>query len=127
MPSKLRLRRIGDRIKQEISEMLVTGKINDPRLIGLFVTEVNVDRELTFANIFVSAIEGEYSPKEILQGMEHASGFLRSTLARRIDLRTFPRLRFFWDPTPERAERIERMIDSLSEPSEESKPEEHES
>lgn len=125
MPSKLRLRRIGDRIKEEISEMLVTGKINDPRLTDLFVTEVNVDRELNFANIFVSAIEGEYSPTEILQGMEHASGFLRSTLAKSIDLRTFPRLRFFWDPTPERAERIERLIDSLSESSEKSEPEEN--
>jgi len=125
MPSKLRLRRIGDRIKEEISEMLVTGKINDPRLTDLFVTEVNVDRELNFANIFVSAIEGEYSPTEILQGMEHASGFLRSTLAKSIDLRTFPRLRFFWDPTPERAERIERLIDSLSKSSEKSEPEEN--
>ncbi|MBM3138507.1 MAG: 30S ribosome-binding factor RbfA [Chloroflexi bacterium] len=127
MPSKLRLRRIGDRIKEEISEMLVTGKISDPRLVGLFVTEVNVDRELNFANIFVSVIEGEYSPKEILQGMEHASGFLRSTLAKRIELRTFPRLRFFWDPTPERAERIERLIDSLSETKGKSESEENES
>jgi ribosome-binding factor A len=127
MPSKLRLRRIGDRIKEEISEMLVTGKISDPRLTGLFVTDVNVDRELTFANIFVSAIEGELTPKEILQGMEHASGFLRSTLAKRIDLRTFPRLRFYWDPTPERAERIERLIDSLSDSPEKSDSENNES
>jgi ribosome-binding factor A len=38
-------------------------------------------------------------------------------LAKRIKLRTFPKLRFFWDPTPERAEHIERLIDSLSEQS----------
>lgn len=127
MPSKLRVRRIGDRIKEEISEMLVTGQISDPRLLGVFVTDVNVDRELTFANIFVSAIVGESSSKEILQGLEHASGFLRSTLAKRIKLRTFPRLRFFWDPTPERAERIERMIDNLDLPSENIDKEEDES
>jgi ribosome-binding factor A len=117
MPSKLRLSRIGNRIKEEISEMLVTGQINDPRLPGVFVTDVNVDRELAFANIFVSAIEDEFSNEEILQGLEHASGFLRSKLAKRIELRTFPKLRFFWDPTPERAEHIERLIDSLSEQS----------
>ncbi|HUV15329.1 MAG TPA: 30S ribosome-binding factor RbfA [Pelolinea sp.] len=115
MPSKLRLKRIADRIKQEISEMFVMGQINDPRLLGVFITDVNVDRELSFANVFVSAIEGENTSEMILDGLEHASGFLRSTLAKRIELRAFPRLRFFWDETPERAERIERIIDSLSE------------
>jgi ribosome-binding factor A len=116
MPSKLRLQRISDRFKQEISEMLVMGQINDPRLMGVFVTDVKVDRELSFANIFVSAIGGEETSETILEGLEHANGFLRSTLAKRIELRSFPRLRFFWDSTPERAERIERLIDSISEP-----------
>ena len=96
--------------------MLVMGQINDPRLIGVFITDVKVDRELSFANIFVSAIGGEETSESILEGLEHASGFLRSTLAKRIELRSFPRLRFFWDSTPERAERIERLIDSISEP-----------
>lgn len=96
--------------------MLVMGQINDPRLMGVFVTDVKVDRELSFANIFVSAIGGEETSETILEGLEHASGFLRSTLAKRIELRSFPRLRFFWDSTPERAERIERLIDSISEP-----------
>ena len=114
MPSKLRLQRISDRIKEEISEMLVTGQINDPRLIGVFVTDVRVDRELSFANIFVSAIEGEEASKLILEGLEHASGFLRSTLAKRIELRTFPKLLLHWDITPDRAERIEQLIDSIS-------------
>lgn len=114
MPSKLRLQRISDRIKEEISEMLVTGQVNDPRLTGVFVTDVRVDRELSFANIFVSAIEGETSSDLILEGLEHASGFLRSALAKRIELRTFPKLRFHWDITPDRAERIEKLIDSIS-------------
>jgi ribosome-binding factor A len=121
MPSKLRLQRISDRFKQEISEMLVMGEINDPRLMGVFITDVKVDRELSFANIFVSAIGGEETSENILEGLEHASGFLRSILAKRIELRSFPRLRFFWDPTPERAERIERLIDSISEPKPSSK------
>jgi len=119
MPSKLRAKRISDRIKEELSEMLVTGQINDPRLQGAFITDVNVDRELVYANIFVSALASSFSPDETLEAFEHASGFLRSTLARRIALRAFPRLRFYWDETPERAERIERLIDRLSEPSDE--------
>ena len=114
MPSKLSTR-ISDRIRQDLSEMLVMGDINDPRLVGIFVTDVRVDRELTYADIFVSAIEGEERTADILAGLEHASGFLRSQLAGKIELRVFPRLRFHWDPTPEKAERIERLIDSISE------------
>lgn len=95
--------------------MIVMGQISDPRLMGVFITDVKVDRELSFANIFVSAIGGEATSEMILEGLEHASGFLRSTLAKRIELRSFPRLRFFWDTTPERAEQIERLIDSISE------------
>jgi len=114
MPSKLRVERIAARIREEISEMLVTGQITDPRLNRVFVTDVTVDRELMYANIFVSAIEGQESSRQILEGLEHAGGFLRSALSKRIELRSFPKLRFFWDETPERAERIERLIDSLS-------------
>ncbi|HQL39482.1 MAG TPA: 30S ribosome-binding factor RbfA [Anaerolineaceae bacterium] len=110
MPSKLRLQRIGDRIRQEISEMLVMGQIHDPRLAGISITDVIVDRELAYADIYVSAVEGQERATEVLQGMESASGFLRKTLSERIELRVFPRLRFHWDPTPERADRIERIL-----------------
>jgi ribosome-binding factor A len=113
MPSSLRLKRIADRIKQEISEMLVTGRISDPRIGSVFITDVTVDRELYFANIYVSSLDGQDQAESILQGLEHASGFLRSTLADRIELRSFPKLRFFWDATPEHAEKIERMLDKL--------------
>lgn len=113
MPTKIRLKRIADRIKQELSEMLVTNQVSDPRLDFIFITDVSVDRELSFANIYVSAIDGAEESAAILDGLEHASGYLRSQLASRIELRTFPKLRFFWDPTPEHAERIERLIDEI--------------
>jgi ribosome-binding factor A len=116
MPSQLRLRRIADRIKELLSEMLVSGQISDPRLSGVFITDASVDRELSFATIYVSALDGTERSREILEGFKHASGFIRSTLARQIELRTFPSLRFMWDETPERAERIEQLIDSLSDP-----------
>jgi ribosome-binding factor A len=115
MPSKLRAKRIADRIQQLLSEMLITGKISDPRLASVFITDVTVDRELSFAKIFVSSLEGKSQSDEILAGLKHASGYLRSSLAHEIDLRTFPMLRFFWDETPERAERIEQLLDSIAE------------
>lgn len=110
MPSKLRLTRIADRIRQEISEMLVRQDISDPRLNGVTITEVKVDRELAYASIYVSAVEGAERSKEILAGFESANGYIRKKLAERIELRVFPRLRFFWDPTPERVDRIEQLF-----------------
>ncbi len=115
MPSKLRLTRIGDRIQQEISEMLVRQEISDPRLYGVTITDVKVDRELAFASVYVSALEGGERSKEILQGFESANSYIRKLLAARIELRAFPKLRFFWDPTPERADRIEQILATIRE------------
>ena len=112
MVSKTRALRVADRIRDEISEMLVM-EISDPRLAGVSVTDVRVDRELAYAEVYVSALEGSSRAREILEGLDHASGYLRHELAQRIDLFTFPRLRFHWDPTFEKADRIERLIASL--------------
>jgi len=114
MPSGLRLQRIADRIRQEISNMLVR-EINDPRLRMIQITDVKVDRELAYADVYVSAVEGQARSAEILTGLESASGFLRRTLAGRIELRVFPRLRFHWDPTPENADHIEKVLADLRE------------
>ncbi|MGB9673197.1 MAG: 30S ribosome-binding factor RbfA [Anaerolineales bacterium] len=112
MVSKIRLERIADRIKEDLAELLIK-EISDPRLDGVSITDVRVDRELAYADIYVSAVEGKVRSEEILSGLEHAQGFLRHTLSQQIDLRVFPRLRFHWDPTPEKAEAIERIIAAL--------------
>lgn len=112
MPSEVRLQRIADRIKREISEMLIF-ELSDPRLRQIFVTDVNIDREMAYANIYVSAIEGVERAPEVLAGLESASGFIRRTLSGRVDLRSFPHLRFHWDPTPEQADRIDGILASI--------------
>lgn len=112
MPSEIRLQRIADRIKRELSEMLVR-ELNDPRVQQIYITDVNIDRELAYANIYVSAVEGAERAKEVLAGLESASGFIRRTLAGRVELRSFPQIRFHWDPTPEQADRIEGIIASI--------------
>ena len=88
-------------------------EISDPRLLGISITDVRVDRELAFADVYFSALEGSGRAREIQEGLEHAQGYLRHELAVRIDLRTFPRLRFHWDPTFEKADTIERLLAGL--------------
>ncbi len=88
-------------------------EISDPRLKLIYITDVKVDKELAYADIFVSAVEGTKRSAEILDGLESASSFMRRTLAGRVELRVFPRLRFHWDPTPENADRIEKVLAEL--------------
>jgi ribosome-binding factor A len=110
--SNNRLTRISERIREELSEILLM-ESSDPRLKGVTITDVSVDRELAFAEIYVCTIEGSQRSREVLNALDHAHGFLRNELAQRMDLRIFPRLRFHWDPTLENADKIERLIKSI--------------
>ena len=112
MASQGRANRVAQRIKEELSTLLLF-EVSDPRLADVFITHVKVDREMAFADIYVSALEGAERSDEILEGFDRAAGFLRSQLAKLIQLRSFPRLRFNWDHVPENADRIDRLIASL--------------
>ncbi|HRQ23176.1 MAG TPA: 30S ribosome-binding factor RbfA, partial [Anaerolineales bacterium] len=108
------LQRIADRVREELSELFIR-EISDPRLQQIFVTDVKIDRELAFADIYVSAVEGASRSADVLAGLESAAGFLRRILASRIEIRAFPKLRFHWDPTPENADHIEKLLAGLRE------------
>jgi ribosome-binding factor A len=112
MVSKTRLTKIGERMREDLSEILLM-KTSDPRLKGISITGIEVDRELAYADIYVCALEGSERSHEVLAGLEHAGGFLRSELAHRMELRVFPRLRFHWDNTFEHADIIERLLVSI--------------
>jgi ribosome-binding factor A len=114
MPSKVRIERIAERVYEELTELLLY-QIQDPRVSGVTVTDVKVDRELSFADIYVSALEGHERAEEVLSGLQSAAGFIRGRLAKSIQLRSFPVLRFHWDPTPERADRIEQLLHQIRE------------
>lgn len=88
-------------------------EISDPRLKLIYITDVKIDKELAYADIFVSAVEGVSRSKDVLAGLESASGFIKRTLASRVELRAFPRLRFHWDMTPENADHIEKILAEL--------------
>ena len=112
MVSQNRAGRIAKSIQEILSELLLF-EVTDPRVQGVFITDVQVDRSLTLGSIYVSALEGAERRREVLEGFKHATGFLRTALAAKMDLRVFPKLRFVWDETPEKAERIEKLIHTL--------------
>jgi ribosome-binding factor A len=112
MTTENRAGRIAEAIHQELATLLKR-EVSDPRLTNINVTHVSVDRELAYATIHVSALDGADRREEILKGLKAAQGFLRSRLAAVIALRSFPRLRFRWDSSAERAARIEELLGRL--------------
>ena len=115
MVSESRTDRISDRIKRELT-LLFMQEISDPRLEGVTITAVDLDREISYADIYVSARDGSDRRKDILSALKRASGFIRSQLAVSIShLRTFPQLRFHWDPVPERVDRLDEIFAELDE------------
>jgi ribosome-binding factor A len=112
MASKARARRVGERIREELAAILIE-HVSDPRLQMLTVTEVEVDRELAFATIFVTALGGVDRSEEVMEALEVAGGYLRRELSARIPMRSFPQLRFRWDESYERGTRIDELLDQL--------------
>ncbi|MGA9531308.1 MAG: 30S ribosome-binding factor RbfA [Anaerolineales bacterium] len=107
--SEDRAKRIAQRIQEDLA-VLLQRSAADPRLALVTVTDTEVDRELAYATVYVSAAGADADRKEILTALRGAAGFLRSQLAASIELRAFPRLRFRWDETPERAARIDELL-----------------
>ena len=114
MATKARARKVGDRIREELADILIRD-VADPRLAMVTVTQVDVDRELAYAQVYVIASGEDDRMDDVLDGLERAQGFLRSQLAARIQLRSFPQLRFRWDASHQRGMRIEELLDSLKE------------
>ncbi len=113
--SKIRQQRTAERIRIILSELLLR-EMRDPRLEGLTVTSVKIDRELQHADIYVNALGDETRELEVMTSIEGASGFLRRELAGRLNSRTVPYLHFHWDPTLAHAERINQLLENLDIP-----------
>ena len=111
MPSAIRQKRVADRLLQEISSLLQG--MNDPRLSLVTVTVVNIDRELEHANVFVSTVGDEARRNEVMQVLNGAKGYIRREVSHSVQLRRAPELVFHWDPSPEKAEHVEQLLDEL--------------
>ncbi len=107
--------RMAERIQEILSELLLR-EVADPRLQHITVTEVKLDRELMFANVYINALAEETREAEVMAGLERAKGFLRREVGRRIRLRSVPDLVFHWDYALERGERIAQLLENLEIP-----------
>ena len=104
--------RVGDQLQKELA-VLIQREVKDPRLGMVTVSGVEVSRDLGYADVHVTLL-GEEDPERIrenLKVLKQAAGFLRSQVARRIKLRHVPELRFHYDESVVRGQRLSSLID----------------
>ncbi|MDE6189421.1 MAG: 30S ribosome-binding factor RbfA [Clostridia bacterium] len=110
-----RIERINAELKKQLSVILRDG-IKDPRVAGkiICVTDAQVDRDLTLAQIYVSVLGGENDEKSILDGLNSAEGYIKSELKSKIKLRNMPALRFLYDDSISYGRKISKILDDLN-------------
>jgi ribosome-binding factor A len=107
-----RPQKLGDQIQRELSDLLQR-ELRDPRVGMVTITSVDVSPDLSHAKVFFTVLPVEKLP-ETSKGLSRASGYLRSQLAKRVKLYTTPELRFVYDESVERGDRLSRLIDSAN-------------
>lgn len=102
--------KMGEEIKRELA-VLIRDSIKDPRVDGLVsVTHVEVSKDIRHATIFISTLGDEEAQKNTLAGLKQAAGFLRSSLASRLNARYTPELAFKLDQSIAVGARINQLL-----------------
>ena len=105
-----RLGRLADQIQRDLADLL-RNELKDPRVGMITLTGVEVSNDYRHAKIFFTTLDGPEIVLQTQQGLQRASGFLRSQLARGLKLRIVPELHFVHDESVERGVRLSKLID----------------
>jgi ribosome-binding factor A len=104
--------RVGDQIREELSELL-TRHVKDPGIGFITLTHVKVSPDLQVARVFYTTLGDEKGRKETAKALERATPFLRRQIAGRLRLRRAPELAFQFDESIARQQRIEELIEEI--------------
>jgi ribosome-binding factor A len=115
MATGRRISRVAELIKREVSQMLLHD-IKDERVGSgmISVTDVDVSGDLQHAKIFVSIYGTEEAKVATMKGLQSATGYVRSQLGKRVNLRRTPEVIFVEDTSLERGMRVLSLINKLS-------------
>ena len=108
-----RMARVNEELKREISN-IINFELNNSNITGMIsVTKVKVTPDLRYARVYVSMINSK-NKKNTLAGLKQASGYIRSLLAKKINLRNTPELVFEFDETIEYGAKIDSIIEEIT-------------
>ena len=106
--------RINMEVQRELSEIIRT-EVKDPGLNDVMVTVVSVEvtPDLKYCKAYISVLGSDEAAREALAGLKRAVGFIRKELARRVNLRNTPELKFILDQSIEYGINMSKRIDEV--------------
>lgn len=108
-----RLNRIDEEIKKELSQ-IISYELKNPEVTGMIsVTRVKITPDLKYAKVYVSILNSKNDEKTI-EGLKKSAGFMRSQIAKRINLRITPELVFEKDDSMEYGMKIDAILKNLN-------------
>ncbi len=112
MASAQRIEKLREFIREEVSDILQRGA-KDPRIGFVSVTEVELSSDLRHAKVYVSVLGSEEERARTMEALQHAVGFVRSELAKRLRTYHTPEIQFRLDTSIERGTRVLQLLREL--------------
>ena len=107
-----RMDKINEELKRELS-IIIDNNLKNPNITGMIsVTKVKTSPDLKYAKVYISLLNCK-NKKDTLDGLKNASGFMRSEIAKRINLRYTPELSFEIDDSMEYGNRIDNILKEI--------------
>ena len=113
--------RVGDQIRQELSELLTRGSVHDPGIGFITLTRVKVSPDLQLARVYYTTLGDEAARRQTAKALERATGFFRRQVGERLQLRRVPELTFHFDESVTHQDRVEQILRDLHEEEEQRK------
>jgi ribosome-binding factor A len=110
--SSRRVQKAAEAIREVVSLSILTD-LKDPRIENVTVTYVEVSADMRHAKVHVSVMGDDTQQRKSLHGLQHAAGYLQAKVAKRIDTRYTPRLKFILDQGVKKSIEIEKILDSV--------------
>jgi ribosome-binding factor A len=112
--NEARLGRVNEELRKSLSH-IITYELKNPDVTGMVtVTRVKVTPDLKYAKVYISLLNSK-SNEKTMQGLKESAGFIRSGLAKEVNLRITPELVFVYDDSLEHGEKIENILKQINE------------
>jgi ribosome-binding factor A len=105
--------RVGDQIRQAVSEMLSRGAVHDPGIGFITLTRVKVSPDLQVARVYYTSLGDPKARTDTAKALERATPFFRRQIGSRLQLRRVPELHFQFDESVAHQDRVEQILRDL--------------
>ena len=111
MAQGTRTKRVAERVRTELATLLAR-TVRDPGLLSVTVTDVRMTADLQLARVYYTLLAGS-DHRSAARGLRRAQPYLRRAIGQRLQLRQVPEIRFLYDDSAERQDRIARIFDEI--------------